>query len=112
MQKNDNFTGIKGISEQDAAIQDSQGRIYDRTREILGPTDLGVVQFRLLMLGAARDLADGVEPAWAKRPDAYRLRSGAIVTPEALPFNEVMRRRFGHVDGRFDIVSSEGVAAE
>ena len=40
-QKFENFTGIDGVSEQDAAIQDSQGLIADRTVEHLGPTDLG-----------------------------------------------------------------------
>ena len=38
-QKTESFTGIMGVSEQDAAIQDSQGPIQDRTREHLGPTD-------------------------------------------------------------------------
>jgi phthalate 4,5-dioxygenase len=37
-QKYRSFTGIKGVSEQDACIQDSQGFIADRTREHLGPT--------------------------------------------------------------------------
>jgi phenylpropionate dioxygenase-like ring-hydroxylating dioxygenase large terminal subunit len=101
-QKFEIFSGIKGISEQDAAIQDSQGRIHDRTREILGPTDLGVVQLRVLMLAAARDLAEGKPPPAATNPAAYRVRSGAIVTPSGLPFDEVMRRRFGHPHGRFD----------
>ena len=45
------FTGIEGVSEQDAAIQDSQGFIADRTREHLGPTDLGIVRFRRCVLG-------------------------------------------------------------
>ena len=45
-QKTRSFTGIEGLSEQDAAIQDSQGFIADRTREHLGPTDLGIVRFR------------------------------------------------------------------
>lgn len=45
-QKTENFTGIDGVSEQDAAIQDSQGLIADRTIEHLGPTDLGVIRFR------------------------------------------------------------------
>jgi phthalate 4,5-dioxygenase oxygenase subunit len=103
MQKRVNFSGIKGISEQDQAIQESQGRIYDRTREHLGPTDLGVVQFRLLMLQAARDLAAGHPPPSAHLPDAYRVRSGAIVVPAGLPFAEVMMRRFGHPSGRFDL---------
>jgi hypothetical protein len=104
MQKRVNFSGIKGISEQDQAIQDSQGRIHDRTREVLGPTDLGVVQFRLLMLEAARDLAAGQPPRAPRLPEAYRVRSGAIVAPSGLPFREVMMRRFGHPSGRFDLV--------
>ena len=110
MQKRINYSGIKGISEQDQAIQDSQGRIHDRTREILGPTDLGIARFRTLMLEAARDLAAGIEPAAAKLPSAYFVRSGAIVTPADMPFHEVMMRRFGHPDGRIDL--AEARAAE
>jgi phthalate 4,5-dioxygenase len=107
MQKHFNFSGIKGISEQDQAIQDSQGRIHDRTREYLGPTDLGVARFRILMLEAARDLAAGQEPAAAHLPAAYRVRSGAIVAPSGLPFAEVMMRRFGHPSGRFDLAAEQ-----
>ena len=47
-----------GVSEQDAAIQDSMGPIQDRTREHLGPTDVGVVEFRKLLMGAARALGN------------------------------------------------------
>ena len=112
LQRTSSFTGIKGISEQDAAIQDSQGRIHDRTREILGPTDLGVSQLRVLMLEAARDLAAGVPPPAAMDPGAYRVRSGSIVTPEALPFDDVMRRRFGHPEGRVDPAAGQDRAAE
>ncbi|HLY78783.1 MAG TPA: Rieske 2Fe-2S domain-containing protein [Caulobacteraceae bacterium] len=111
-QKRESFTGITGISEQDAAIQDSQGLIHDRTRELLGPTDLGVSQLRALMLGAARDLAAGTAPASATNPEAYRVRSGTIVTPDALPFDAVMTRRFGHPEGRFDLTDAQAVAAE
>jgi phenylpropionate dioxygenase-like ring-hydroxylating dioxygenase large terminal subunit len=111
-QRHESFTGIDGISEQDAAIQDSQGFIHDRTRELLGPTDLGVSRLRALMLGAARDLEAGASPAWAMKPEAYRVRSGAIVTPEALAFDEVMVRRFGHPAGRFDLAGQPAEAAE
>ena len=110
MQKTVNFSGIKGISEQDQAIQDSQGRIHDRTRELLGPTDLGVSSFRMLMLEAARDLAAGREPAAVHAPEAYRVRSGAIVAQAGLPFSTVMQRRFGDLDGRFD--RADATAAE
>ena len=43
-QRQSSYTGIEGISEQDAAIADRQGLIADRTRELLGQTDLGIVQ--------------------------------------------------------------------
>jgi phthalate 4,5-dioxygenase oxygenase subunit len=102
LQKHETFSGIKGISEQDAAIQDSQGRIHDRTREMLSPTDLGIAQFRVLMLRAAQALAAGQGPAAAAQPGAYRVRAGAIVAPNDLPFDQVMLRRFGDVHGRFD----------
>jgi len=111
LQKRESFTGIKGISEQDAAIQDSQGLIHDRTREMLGPTDLGVSSFRALMLKAAVELEAGKPPASAMRPEAYRVRSGLIVTPDALGFDEVMTRRFGHPQGRFDL-APQAAAAE
>src|SRR5258708_20560511 len=50
LQKTRSYTGIKGVSEQDAAVQDSQGPIADRSREHLGPTDLGIIHFRNLVL--------------------------------------------------------------
>lgn len=109
-QKHETFSGIKGISEQDAAIQDSQGRIHDRTREILGPTDLGISQFRILMLEAARALAAGASHSALADPAAYRVRSGAIVAAATMPFEGVMQRRFGHPHGRFD--RREKTAAE
>jgi phthalate 4,5-dioxygenase len=111
LQKRKSFTGIKGISEQDAAIQDSQGLIHDRTREMLGPTDLGVVRFRALMLKAAAELEAGRAPEWPLHPEAYRVRSGLIVTPDALPFDAMMTRRFGHPKGRFDLAEPEAAAA-
>lgn len=112
LQRRESFTGIKGISEQDQAIQDSQGRIHDRTREMLGPTDLGVSSLRALMLGAARDLEAGTAPAAATNPAAYRVRSGLVVTPNGLGFDAVMERRFGHAKGRFDLAGAQMAAAE
>jgi hypothetical protein len=100
MQKSENFTGIVGVSEQDAAIQDSQGTIADRTRELLGPTDIGVVQFRRLMLEAARTLAAGGSPLGRNDAAAYRVRGGGIVAPADTGFDDVMQLRFGDPLGR------------
>ena len=94
------FTGIRGISEQDAAIQDSQGVIADRAREHLGPTDLAIVRFRRLMLEGARNLGAGLEPVAAKDGTAYTVRSGSALADRAIPFADVMTARFGDPLGR------------
>jgi phenylpropionate dioxygenase-like ring-hydroxylating dioxygenase large terminal subunit len=94
------FTGIAGVSEQDSAIQDSQGFIADRTREHLGPTDLGIVRFRRLMLESARDAAAGTPPAAATKAAGYRLRAGGTVAPAVESFAEIMIKRFGDPVGR------------
>src|SRR5262249_2315524 len=98
-QKHDTFTGITGVSEQDAAIQDSQGPIQDRTREHLGPTDIGVVEFRKLVIGAARALARGQEPRAAKAAHRYAVRSGGWLADPAKDLAAVMTERFGERSG-------------
>jgi phthalate 4,5-dioxygenase oxygenase subunit len=57
-----NFTGITGIPTQDMAMWESMGPIADRSQDKLGSSDLAVVQFRRLMLAAAKKVRDG-EPA-------------------------------------------------
>jgi phthalate 4,5-dioxygenase oxygenase subunit len=54
-----NFTGIKGIPAQDMAMWESMGPIADRTTERLGASDVAIVQWRRLMIEAARALAEG-----------------------------------------------------
>ena len=94
------FSGIRGISEQDQAIADSQGLIADRTRELLCQTDLGIVRFRETVLKAAADLAAGDMPLGADQPAAYRVRSGDAVAAKNTPLSEVVRARFGDLWGR------------
>ncbi len=98
-QKHDSYTGIVGVSEQDAAIQDSQGPIQDRTKEHLGPTDVGIVEFRKLVMGAARALANGDAPKAAALPSRYAVRSGGWVTAPSRTLPEAMTERFGHPHG-------------
>jgi phthalate 4,5-dioxygenase len=49
-----NFTGVKGIPNQDIVMWETMGPIADRTRERLGASDLAVVEFRKQMVEAAR----------------------------------------------------------
>jgi len=99
-QKHRSFTGVRGVAEQDAMAQDSQGLIADRTREHLTPTDVAIVRFRRAMLEGAKALAEGREPMAAQRPESYRLRSGGAIASSRLAFEEVMRERFGSATGR------------
>jgi phenylpropionate dioxygenase-like ring-hydroxylating dioxygenase large terminal subunit len=99
-QKHRSFTGVRGIAEQDAMAQDSQGVIADRTREHLSPTDIGIVRFRRLMLEGAKSLRDGGEPEAPRLHESYRLRAGGCVAPSSLSFEQVMRERFGSPIGR------------
>ena len=98
-QKSTSFTGIAGVSEQDAAIQDSQGPIQDRTREHLGPTDLGIVEFRKLIMGTARALQQGTEPKAAAAAKRYAVRSGGWIAAPDKDLAAVMTERFGHPHG-------------
>jgi phthalate 4,5-dioxygenase len=54
MASGDSFTGILGIPNQDIAMWESMGPIADRTQERLGASDIAIVQFRRLMIDAAK----------------------------------------------------------
>ena len=99
LQKTSSYTGIQGVSEQDAAVQDSQGPIADRSREHLGPTDLGILHFRKLVMESARALQQGEPPAQLAHPHRYAVRSGACVTDKAKDLAAVMVERFGDTAG-------------
>ena len=94
-QKHESYTGIDGVSEQDACIQDSQGPIADRTAEYLGPTDMGIIRFRRLILDSAKALAAGDPPSALRHPAAYKIRGGGAVAPAGQPLADVLHARFG-----------------
>jgi phthalate 4,5-dioxygenase len=56
------FTGIRGIPNQDIAMWETMGPIADRSKDRLGASDLAIVEFRRLMVDAARRFQAG-EPA-------------------------------------------------
>src|SRR5262249_60168261 len=78
------YTGIAGIHQQDQAITESMGPIYDRTQEHLGTSDAMVIRTRRRAIQAARALRDGgTGPPGGDDPTAYPHRSGAGVLPRA-----------------------------
>jgi phenylpropionate dioxygenase-like ring-hydroxylating dioxygenase large terminal subunit len=62
VQKTESFTGIDGINAQDRAIQESMGRIVDRSKEHLGPADKAIIQARRLLRQAVRTVEQGGMP--------------------------------------------------
>jgi hypothetical protein len=99
LQRTKSYTGIKSVSEQDAAVQNSQGPIADRTREHLEPTDLGILHFRKQVMEAARALEHGKAPPHLRLQQRYAVRSGACVTHKAKDLPAVIVERFGDVAG-------------
>ncbi len=82
MQKTETFTGIDGINQQDRAVQESMGRIVDRTREHLGPADRAVVATRRLLLEAIDAVAHGQEPRGVS-PAYYEAIAAEAVLPKS-----------------------------
>lgn len=60
--KSGNFTGIKGIPNQDMAMWITMGPIADRSQDRLGASDMAVVEFRKQMIDAAKRFAKGEHP--------------------------------------------------
>ncbi|HVC53364.1 MAG TPA: Rieske 2Fe-2S domain-containing protein [Stellaceae bacterium] len=63
VQRTETYTGIDGINSQDRAVQESMGRICDRSREYLGPADKPIIQARKLLRQAVKTVEAGGSPA-------------------------------------------------
>jgi phthalate 4,5-dioxygenase oxygenase subunit len=57
--KRGDFTGIEGIPTQDMAMWESMGPIADRSKDHPGSSDVAVVQFRRMMVAAAKKFKEG-----------------------------------------------------
>lgn len=56
--KEGNMTGILGIPNQDIAMWVGMGPIVDRSKDLLGASDMAIVEFRRLMVEAAQTFRD------------------------------------------------------
>ncbi len=81
------FSGVEGISMQDASLQESMGPIQDRTRENLCPTDRGIAMMRRRLMAAARANQEGRKLPGLD-PREQRVRSVAVELPPDQPFQE------------------------
>ena len=75
------FSGVFGISVQDASLQESMGAIQDHAIEKLLPTDRGIVMARRMLHAAAIALEqDGVDPP-ALDAAEQRVRAAGVLLP-------------------------------
>lgn len=88
VQRDDNYTGILGIPNQDAAVQESMGVICDRTNERLGTSDKAIIAFRKRLLKMAKDLQEGIEPPEAAAHDIYDIRSATYIADIDMSIDE------------------------
>ncbi len=76
------FSGVYGVAQQDASVQESMGPIVDRTRENLVATDNAIIMARQRMMRSATALVEkGVAPP-ALAPACHAVRSASFVLPE------------------------------
>jgi hypothetical protein len=82
------FSGIKGISMQDASLQESMGPIVDRTKERLVSTDSGIIMARRKLWRAVEALRDEGERPPGVEVEHQMVRSAAVVLPKEQAFIE------------------------
>jgi len=89
VQRTESYTGIDGINQQDRALQESMGRIVDRSREHLGPADKAIIQARKLLRQAVKTVEAGGVPDGV-RPSYYSLQAGEEVLPRSADWHRIM----------------------
>ena len=92
IQKYETFTGIRGVNVQDRAVQESMGRIVDRTKEFLGPSDMAIVAMRKLLEEAVGTVMDGGDPPGIA-PTYYNIRATEGVMANELDWREALMDR-------------------
>lgn len=66
------FSGITGVNNEDFAVQESMGSIYDRRQEHLATSDVAVIRMRRLMLDSVRAFTEkGTAPLGLGERFAY-----------------------------------------
>lgn len=95
MMKLGNFTGVPGIPNQDLIMWVSMGPRVDRSSDLLGASDLAIVEFRRLMSDAARRVAEGGCAIGAEEP---RTPHATISSKEGVFPKDIDWRTLGVVD--------------
>jgi phthalate 4,5-dioxygenase oxygenase subunit len=88
------YSGIRGIRQQDMAVTETMGPIYNRTREHLGTTDALIIRTRRKLIKVAKDFRDhGVLPPGVDNPELYHMRSGEFLLPRNVDWWQALQER-------------------
>jgi phthalate 4,5-dioxygenase oxygenase subunit len=89
--RNGSWSGLRGTQNEDFAMSESMGPLYDRTKEHLGTSDVAVIRMRRRMLDAVRAfVADGALPPGLDRPVVYaQVRAQEKMVPIDAPWQPV-----------------------
>jgi phthalate 4,5-dioxygenase len=89
VQRNENFSGIRSIVAQDAAMtEDQDGPVLDRSREYLVSSDRVITGLRKKLLARVKDLMRGIEPPETSDPNAYAVRGVDVFLPRDVSVEE------------------------
>jgi hypothetical protein len=72
---NGSWSGIDGVSLEDAAVQLSMGPIHDRTQEHLVPADRAIIRARRMLLDNVRRVQNGQDPIGLRPSDTLNIRA-------------------------------------
>jgi hypothetical protein len=85
------YSGIEGIGNQDAAVQELMGPIVDRTKENLVSTDNGIIMTRHRMLRILKSIESGVSDIPGIDPAHHRVRPGSFFLRKDQTFKDAAR---------------------
>lgn len=94
------YSGVEGIAIQDSSLQESMagidpntglrvawGGICDRTKEMLAPTDRGIMMARRKIFAAIEAVERGETPPGVD-PESHKVRSASVLLPREQAYNE------------------------
>lgn len=93
-QRTQTYTGIRGVNTQDVAIQEAMGPVVDRTKELLGTTDLAIMRARQLLLEAAEVVESGGKPLGRDAVDHRDVSAIDMVIPSSADWRDLMKDGF------------------
>ena len=84
-----NWTGLRGLEQEDAVISLSMGPIFDRTKEHLVAADRAVMRLRRRILDNIELVQKGEAPLGARLPDLTKLLATDMTVPAGTSWQDI-----------------------